>query len=587
MGFSASAPMGQTGVGSATTQSANMPAPTGGKGGGFGTPTQTGFGMQQPQPQRYQPMGGNIYGYNMQRLARQMDPSATLPQQQQTYTQPGFVDYGYNVPSYGGKGGGMGGYGFGSQAPQFFGYNPFVAPTLQATAQPVTPTPTPTSSPEYLKQIEDLQRELKSSREEIFNLGEQFKDFGVGIPVSPEIGQPLPKNVTDLYQNILNRAPESADVLRYWQQRFGPTIEPEEIEQFRQAASAELAQREIDALSGTTPGSSSVGTQILVFGPDGKQYSSPAAARAAGVTNFTYEPPARSALTQGVNFQTINNQYGGVLGDVRASVDKNGIVNLTSNSNPSLKTTLPSGSYFDPNKGQIVNAQGNPISIGSQFLSSSARGSASSGIQYGDSVSDIRQEFGRAVSVTDKAKIDSKGNIQLEGGTKIPAGSYIDAAGKLRSPDGGLINIGRKDILPATSSPSPAPSSPSPAPTPAPAPSSVVSAPAPPPGSTAGDIAYRNQIINMYKNELGRVPSEQEMALIARDFGSEISSDEMQRFRAAAALERSGTPSSPSPAPAPATSTTQSRTGRSSIFRASGGIVHKGMTNRLKKMIKG
>ena len=137
MGFIASAPTGQTGVGSATTQSANIPAPTGGKGGGFGTPPQAGFGMQQPQPQRYQPMGGNVYGYNMQRLARQMDPSATLPQQQQTYTQPGFVDYGYNVPSYGGKGGGMGGYS--PQAPQFFGYNPFVAPMLQATAEPVTP----------------------------------------------------------------------------------------------------------------------------------------------------------------------------------------------------------------------------------------------------------------------------------------------------------------------------------------------------------------------------------------------------------------------------------------------------------------
>ena len=72
----------------------------------------------------------------------------------------------------------------------------------------------------------------------------------------------------------------------------------------------------------------------------------------------------------------------------------------------------------------------------------------------------------RNAPLDDDDSVDSKGNIQLEGGTRIPAGSYIDAAGKLRSPDGGLINIGRRDILQATSSPSPAPSAPSPAPTP-------------------------------------------------------------------------------------------------------------------------
>ena len=124
---------GATGVGSATTQTGNqqLAAPTGGKGGSIPQ------GMQQPmqrimQPQQFQqpyrPFGGDVYGYNMNRLARQMDPSATLPQQNfppTTYTQPGFVDdgYGYGAPQMGGKGGGrMYGYG----APQFF--SPFNAP---------------------------------------------------------------------------------------------------------------------------------------------------------------------------------------------------------------------------------------------------------------------------------------------------------------------------------------------------------------------------------------------------------------------------------------------------------------------------
>ena len=33
---------------------------------------------------------------------------------------------------------------------------------------------------------------------------------------------------------------------------------------------------------------------VLVYGPDGRVYGSPAQARAAGVNNFTYQPPAPS-----------------------------------------------------------------------------------------------------------------------------------------------------------------------------------------------------------------------------------------------------------------------------------------------------
>lgn len=231
MGFSASAPTGQTGVGSATTQSANMPAPTGGKGGGFGTPTQTGFGMQQPQPQRYQPMGGNVYGYNMQRLAQRMDPSATLPQQPQIYTQPGFVDYGYNAPSYGGKGG-----GYGPQAPQFFGYNPFVQPMLQATAQPVTPTPTPTPAPAPASGGGDRYDDA-ALRQQITDLQNQIKNL---TPATPSTS--TPSTVAGLYEQYLGRAPETAEVAQYWNQRFGQTIDPEEVKEFVRAANQERAQ---------------------------------------------------------------------------------------------------------------------------------------------------------------------------------------------------------------------------------------------------------------------------------------------------------------------------------------------------------
>jgi hypothetical protein len=50
------------------------------------------------------------------------------------------------------------------------------------------------------------------------------------------------RSVADLYQNILGRAPDSRGAA-HWQSQFGPTIEPGEIEQFYQAAQAELGQR--------------------------------------------------------------------------------------------------------------------------------------------------------------------------------------------------------------------------------------------------------------------------------------------------------------------------------------------------------
>jgi hypothetical protein len=92
----------------------------GGKGGGAGAAPQ----LQQPsqsstnQPQRYQPTGGNVFGYNMNRLASRMDPSASLPgdniQQQQPQYQEMPIPQSFQS-SFGGKGGGRGAY-----EPDFF-----------------------------------------------------------------------------------------------------------------------------------------------------------------------------------------------------------------------------------------------------------------------------------------------------------------------------------------------------------------------------------------------------------------------------------------------------------------------------------
>lgn len=58
-----------------------------------------------------------------------------------------------------------------------------------------------------------------------------------------------PKSVNDLYTSILGRQGE-AEGLNYWNQRFGDTIEPAEIEEFRRGAQPELQSRQLTATSG-------------------------------------------------------------------------------------------------------------------------------------------------------------------------------------------------------------------------------------------------------------------------------------------------------------------------------------------------
>jgi hypothetical protein len=54
---------------------------------------------------------------------------------------------------------------------------------------------------------------------------------------------PAAPSVTDLYQSILGRAPESAAAAGYWQNQFGPTIDANELAQFKTAAQAEIDAR--------------------------------------------------------------------------------------------------------------------------------------------------------------------------------------------------------------------------------------------------------------------------------------------------------------------------------------------------------
>jgi len=102
---------------------------------------------------------------------------------------------------------------------------------------------------------------------------------------------PAAPSVTDLYQSILGRAPESADATNYWQNQFGPTIDANELAQFRTAAQAEIDAR---PKTGTTGGLNNL-------------------AAANNITNVT--TGATGAATSLADAQSmVNNMYRNVLG---------------------------------------------------------------------------------------------------------------------------------------------------------------------------------------------------------------------------------------------------------------------------------
>ena len=107
---------------------------------------------------------------------------------------------------------------------------------------------------------------------------------------------PAATSVTDLYQGILGRAPESADVTNYWQNQFGDTIDANELAQFKTAAQAELDARK----AGTTGG----GVANLA--------TTGAGTTAGGITNLT---GATTGVTDLATARAqVTNMYRNVLG---------------------------------------------------------------------------------------------------------------------------------------------------------------------------------------------------------------------------------------------------------------------------------
>jgi hypothetical protein len=109
---------------------------------------------------------------------------------------------------------------------------------------------------------------------------------------------PAAPSVTDLYQSILGRAPESAAASGYWQNQFGSTIDANELAQFKTAAQAEIDAR---SNTGTIGGLNNLATANNITNITGGGGTSLADAQAQ-VNNMYRTVLGRDADPTGLNF---------------------------------------------------------------------------------------------------------------------------------------------------------------------------------------------------------------------------------------------------------------------------------------------
>ena len=111
------------------------------------------------------------------------------------------------------------------------------------------------------------------------------------------------QEVTELYRKYAKREPDASG-LAYWMKDFGDSVSPEEEKSFEESLYINEPSMNPNgpvyggpAVYPPYTGGGVVDMQVFVYGPDGTSYSSPAAARAAGVTNYTIERPANTGTT--------------------------------------------------------------------------------------------------------------------------------------------------------------------------------------------------------------------------------------------------------------------------------------------------
>lgn len=371
-------------------------------------PGQNPYATSQPQSQneaqRFQPYTGTAYGYNLNRLASKLDPSATLPPAQQTSNTQASGQVTPPPPAPADEGGVQ------MQLPKeftdFFGsFKEFMEGQKAAKEQPPS-----SSNDDVLQRLVEL----------LENRGGSGGSGGIGDLTG---GEDNPFTSTRPGSGGSGRGSgDSGEMEDTGEQGGARGAEPDTSLELDLGAD-ELKDKG-ETVDAAIPG--------LVT-------KSEAAAKAetAGLTK---------PLAKGSSFNSINQRYGGMLGNVITSVDDKGNVTITSNADKKLKTTLPPGSYYDEDSKTFRKANGDRLNVGSQFLTAGAAAGLSKGLQFGDSVKDAQEMYGKVINVTSKAKIDSNGNLILAGGTKIPAGSSV-RGGVFYDRNGQVVPIKAKDKL--------------------------------------------------------------------------------------------------------------------------------------------
>jgi hypothetical protein len=151
------------------------------------------------------------------------------------------------------------------------------------------PLPQPAEQPDYLSQIQDLQRQLEELRS-----GQQEQDLG-----TPEITTGTDELMDRMFPD--GPPPFQPDVGGGGQVSTMPIAPPGGFPRFGEEVGEGLTIGETIDMEGgparppilkggpVDPGV--IDQMVIVYGPDGTMYPSPGAARAAGVTDYTMTPP--------------------------------------------------------------------------------------------------------------------------------------------------------------------------------------------------------------------------------------------------------------------------------------------------------
>lgn len=457
-----------SGVGTTQNNTGSTAQPAyGGKGGGTVTQptTTTSNALAQPAQASTNPyattvpagaptvkptptpvFGQNALGYNMGRLSRLMDPSASLPapKPQTPQPQPQPQPQPDQAAPTGGKGGGYGVTAddlnalgaFLSMPADTFGNTNLAGYNNQDTSRDAYNrhmatafyNGKPPTYEEWVQQKQSVQKPL------------------VQKPYGPRYDEDNPYGVTGSQGTQQQNQQQDQQPI---QTQANPFEGQTALYQQQMQQMQNMYQQQLDFMREQMKSMKDTGAEKydLPKAYEDYGYTTTGEQEQATEKADTTQKLIKDVYSPGTRGADINDYFGNVLNmDRGIVVDKKGNIVVKDPLNPKGSGfTIAKGSTVDKD-GNIISPTGKTISIPSRFLASEVdRAKYSPGIQKGDTIDEAKREYGSAGVNLTGAKIDSKGAVILKNGTKIPAGSYVDASGTLRSSSGAKVTVKAKD----------------------------------------------------------------------------------------------------------------------------------------------